>query len=236
MGVDNKLTCMVVDDESIARKGLMEQLSQHKALQVVAEAATVNQFLEKVTQVQPDVVFLDIMLRNQNVLDYFEQIERKPHVVFVSAYREFAVEGFELNVTDYLLKPVTDERLEQCVAKLSSIEQFQNTPKDVVFLKSNKQLFRLKVQDILYCKSMENYVQVFLKNKRLVCKLTLAALKERLKGHQFVHAHRSYLVNADKIESVSKLEIIIGEARIPISRDNKHAVYAEIFGMKSRVD
>ena len=225
------ITCMVVDDEIIARKGLIKQLRQFDGIAVVSEASSVTQFLSKLNETTPDVVFLDIMLRNQNVLNYFKQLKHMPLIAFVSAYREYAVEGFDLDVADYLLKPVTDSRLSRCVTRLIQLHRLKVNPEnDILFLKSNGKMFRIKTQDILYVKSMENYVQVFLEDKRLVCKQTIGKLRTRLKHTGIIQVHRSYLVNTNKIESIAKLEITMHGARIPISRDNKKNIYKQILG------
>jgi len=230
MGHQN-IKCMVVDDEVIARKGLINQLKSFESISVVDEASSVTQLFQKLKSHQLDVVFLDIMLRNQNVLHHFEQLENKPTVVFVSAYREFAVEGFDLNVADYLLKPVTETRLAKCVQKLIALNMNAQTQhNEVLFLKSSGKLFRVEIDDILYIKSMENYVQVFVKDKRLICKSTIGQLADKLKDFGFVQVHRSYVVNTHKIESIAKLKITIGESQIPISREKKKEIYAQIVG------
>ena len=158
-------------------------------------------------------------------------------MVFVSAYREFAVEGFDLEVADYLLKPVSPLRLAKCIDKLVALNNASSiSHSDVLFLKSSGKLFRVSVEDIYYVQSMENYVQVFLRDKRLICKVTLSYLVEKLRAYGFVQVHRSYLVNTCKIESMAKLEISINDVQIPISRDKKKEIYTQIIGTKPSLE
>jgi len=235
-----KIRCLVVDDEVLARKGFLRQLKNYNQLEVVGEAGSQETFFKELERLQPDVVFLDIMLRHKNIMDYLTNERVVPILVFVSAYSHYALSGFDLKATDYLLKPVSDTRLDQCIQKV--IETYKSKindssqQKNFLYLKSNGKYYRIPPKDILYIKSLENYVVIHLETKKLICKMTLMQLLKMLPLLQFVQVHRSYVVNINRVDCVEKLNVYIGDEIIPISRDKKQETYKELMGISYNWD
>lgn len=229
------MRCLVVDDEVVARRGIIRQLEKIKTLEVVGEANCIDAFIEAKEKYKPDLIFLDIMLRNKNIMDYLSDGIDLPMIVFVTAYNHYALTGFDLKAVDYLLKPVSDDRLNQCIDRalqLFSTKHFDHLYQDKnLFLKSSGKYFRVSPSDILYVKSMENYVLIYLENKKLVCKLTMEQMIRLLPLGLFLQVHRSYLVNVKKIDFIEKLTIYIQNELIPISRDKRKTIYHSLMGI-----
>ncbi|MFM9945847.1 MAG: LytR/AlgR family response regulator transcription factor, partial [Bacteroidia bacterium] len=206
-----KMRCLVVDDEIVARRGIIRQLEKIKSLEVVGEANCIDAFIEVKERCKPDLIFMDIMLRNKNSMDYLSSVIDLPMVVFVTAYSHHAITGFDLKAVDYLLKPVSDHRLNQCIEKAHQLFHTQSIKPlhqaGNLFLKSNGKYYNISPSDISFIKSMENYVVVYLETKKLVCKLTMEQMVRLLPSGLFFQVHRSYLVNVKKIDFIEKLNI-----------------------------
>ena len=228
------IRCLVVDDEVLARRGFVRQLKKYAQFEVVGEAGSQESFFKEMERLQPDVVFLDIMLRHKNSMDYLTRNSILPILVFVSAYSHYALKGFDLKAEDYLLKPVSDERLDQCIQKITAVFSSKNpsagSSNTYVYLKSNGRFHRIIPHDILYIKSLENYVVVHLETKKLICKITLGQIMKLLPGNHFFQVHRSYVVNLNRVDCVEKLNVYIRDEIIPISRDKKQETYRELMG------
>lgn len=225
---------MVVDDEVVARKGFIKQLGMFPFIEVAGEAGSQEAFFKLLEKTQPDMVFLDIMLRNKNILDYLANIRIRPLLVIVSAYSNYALKGFDLMAADYLLKPVSDQRLEQCLNKIKETIALKTEAgirrSDQLYLKSNGKFYRIAPDDILFVKSLENYVVLHLDHKKLICKLSLMQLLKMLPAHKFIQVHRSYAVNIHRVDYIEKLNVYIKDVIIPISRDKKQETYRELMG------
>lgn len=229
------MRCLVVDDEVVARRGLIRQLEKINTLEVVGEANCIDAFVEANEKCKPDLIFLDIMLRNKNILDHLSLKDKLPMIVFVSAYSNYAITGFDLKAVDYLLKPVSTERLNQCIDKVHQLFNsnfaFPSYHTANLFLKSNGKYYRISPSDILFVKSMENYVVIYLENKKLICKITMEQMLRMLPGSLFLQVHRSYLVNVQKIDFIEKLTIYIQNEVIPISRFKRKDIYNNLMGI-----
>lgn len=183
------------------------------------------------TTLQPDLVFLDIMLCDENVLEHLVGSEDFPLLVFVSAYPAYACNGFDLNAVDYLLKPVSSERLSRSTQK--AYTQFLNRSAEnnkQLCLKSNGKYYLIHFNDICFVEGMQNYVVVHCRNQKLICKATMTYILKTLPAEDFIQVHRSYIINHRKVESLDNNTIYIGEKSIPISRDKKKEVHARILG------
>ncbi len=234
------MRCLVVDDELVARRGMIKQLEKINTLEVVGEANCMDAFIAANDKYKPDLIFLDIMLRNHNIMDYLSKGIELPMVVFVSAYSHYALTGFDLKAVDYLLKPVSDDRLHQCIERAQHLFYTKNfnspTYSESIYVKSNGKYYRVYPSDILFVKSMENYVLIFMDNKKLVCKLTMEQMSRLLPSYVFLQVHRSYLVNIKKIDFIEKLNITIHNETIPISRDKRKEIYHKLMGMTIKIE
>ena len=232
------MRALVIDDERLARKELINLLNQLETVEVVGEAVNVEDAKEKIDQLQPDVIFLDIQMPEKTGFDLLEELDNLPHVVFTTAYDEYALKAFQVNALDYLLKPIEPKRLEDAVLKLQGKmegiakreeqeglgNQKKLTLEDQVFVKDGEKCWFVKLAEIRLFESVGNYARVFFGvNKPLILK-SLNSLEERLDPKTFFRANRKHIVNLRMIEKVEPffnggllLEIKGGE-KIEVSR------------------
>jgi two-component system LytT family response regulator len=213
------MRAIIVDDERLARNELRNLLSEFPEIDVVEEASNASEALEKIAQLQPDVVFMDIHMPGTNGIEALKQLKELdeiPKVVFVTAYDEHAIEAFRLNALDYLLKPVDPDRLNETINKLVSSEEEenfealqQNTRKDrllsiedKIFLKDGEKCFYIGLRDIRYFESMGNYVKVYFYNNKPMILRSLNSLEERLSSDHFFRANRKYIINLNHITAI----------------------------------
>ncbi|MCU0379982.1 MAG: response regulator [Chitinophagaceae bacterium] len=228
---------IIIDDERLARNELKKLLSEYPEIEVVAEAANASEGIQRIEEFQPDLVFLDIQMPGKTGFDMLAELDRAPHVIFTTAYDEYALRAFEVNALDYLLKPVEPKRLSDAIQKLEHAEERESegpeTPavargtlgeNDQVFVKDGERCWFVKLTDIRLFESVGNYAKVFFgPNKPLILK-SLNALEERLDERVFFRANRKHIVNLRMIEKVEPyfnggllLEIKGGE-KIEVSR------------------
>jgi two-component system LytT family response regulator len=228
---------IIIDDERLARNELKKLLSEYPEIEVVAEAANASEGIQRIEEFQPDLIFLDIQMPGKTGFDMLAELDRAPHVIFTTAYDEYALRAFEVNALDYLLKPVEPKRLSDAIQKLEHAEERESegpeTPavargtlgeNDQVFVKDGERCWFVKLTDIRLFESVGNYAKVFFgPNKPLILK-SLNALEERLDERVFFRANRKHIVNLRMIEKVEPyfnggllLEIKGGE-KIEVSR------------------
>jgi two-component system, LytTR family, response regulator len=228
---------VIIDDERLARNELKKLLSEYPEIEVVAEAANASEGIQKIEEHHPDLIFLDIQMPGKTGFEMLAELDRAPHVIFTTAYDEYALRAFEVNALDYLLKPVEPKRLSDAIQKLEHIdekevdeEDQQNVARgplgefDQVFVKDGERCWFVKLTDIRLFESVGNYAKVFFgTNKPLILK-SLNALEERLDEKIFFRANRKHIVNLRMIEKVEPyfnggllLEIKGGE-KIEVSR------------------
>jgi len=228
---------IIIDDERLARNELKKLLSEYPEIEIVAEAANAAEGIQRIEELQPDLIFLDIQKPGKTGFEMLAELDRSPHVIFTTAYDEYALRAFEVNALDYLLKPIEPKRLSDAIQKLEHIEEKENegseTPSmprgplgefDQVFVKDGERCWFVKLTDIRLFESVGNYAKVFFgPNKPLILK-SLNALEERLDEHIFFRANRKHIVNLRMIEKVEPyfnggllLEIKGGE-KIEVSR------------------
>ena len=206
------MKALIVDDERLARVELKRLLQPFKDINVVGEAVNVEDALEKITQLTPDLVFLDIQMPGKSGFDLLEELDSVPTVVFTTAYDEYALKAFEYNAMDYLLKPIEPQRLEETIKKLVEkdkreiVSQVTDgkvlTEKDQVFVKDGERCWFVKLETVRLFESEGNYVRIYFgENKPLILR-TLNYLDERLDPKSFFRANRKHIVNLKWIESI----------------------------------
>lgn len=200
------MKAIVVEDSRLAREGLVRMLSNYPQIQIVGQADTVDSALALVAQWQPELLFLDIHLPGSNSFALLEQLDYLPKVVFTTAYSDYAIRSFDFNTVDYLLKPISQARLEQAVVKLlaaSETEPESPIPRPVmtlepdskIFVKDGEQCHLVDLKDILYIESCKNYVQLFFGSHHAFVKKAMTAVEERLPRSLFFRASRQHIVN-----------------------------------------
>ncbi len=230
------MRAIIIDDERLARTELRKLLQDFPEVEVIDEAANADEGINKIDSLQPDLVFLDIQMPGKTGFDMLAQLERAPHVIFTTAYDEYALKAFEVNALDYLLKPIEPKRLADAMQKLHMAETKENhiipenfnhsilAEVDQVFVKDGERCWFVKLSDIRLFESVGNYAKVFFAtNKPLILK-SLNALEERLDPKTFFRANRKHIVNLRMIEKIEPyfnggllLELKGGE-KIEVSR------------------
>ncbi len=220
--------CIVVDDEELARRLMKRHLSEFNDFEVVAYCESAIDAL-KIIQEQPiDLMFLDIEMPLLKGTDFLKNLNKKPKVIFTTAFREYALEGFELNVIDYLLKPINFTRFLTSIEKfLESVKTIEDSKVDYIYIQSNKKNIKIILEDVLYIESKKEYVQIHFKEKKVLFKGGITQFEQKLNDH-FVRVHRSYIVNTNKITAYTKSDIEIEQLEIPIGDSYKERVLKKI--------
>jgi len=229
---------IIIDDERLARNELRKLLGDHSEIEIIAEAANAEEGKQKIEELQPDLIFLDIQMPGKTGFDLLTELERAPHVIFTTAYDEYALKAFEVNALDYLLKPVEPKRLADALLKMDNIDEKENssggdqsipqrgilTDHDQVFVKDGERCWFVKLADIRLFESVGNYAKVYFSNNKPLILKSLNALEERLDEKVFFRANRKHIVNLRMIEKVEPyfnggllLEIKGGE-KVEVSR------------------
>ncbi|MCQ2751940.1 MAG: LytTR family DNA-binding domain-containing protein [Coriobacteriales bacterium] len=224
------LKAIIVDDEAPARSELHFLLDETKMVQVVAEAANVREAMEKIHKFRCDILFLDVNMPGVNGIELAESLRilrNPPYIIFVTAYSEYAVKAFEINVTDYLVKPVETERLIKSINKVKSLIASSGKPSAtnrIAVEKGGKKLF-VSTDKIRYIMSKDDYSYIYTKQDRYLSTESLAHLEEKLETSKFFRVHRRYLVNLNFVSAVETasggtllLQIKGEEEKIPVSR------------------
>ena len=227
------LKVILIDDERLARSELKRLLSDFADVEVIAEAANANEGIEKIESLNPDLIFLDIQMPGKTGFDMLTQLEKAPHVIFVTAYDEYALKAFEVNALDYLMKPVEPKRLAEALLKVRQKEEeemlsYNNrgilNEHDQVFVKDGERCWSVKLSDVRLFESVGNYAKVYFgTNKPLILK-SLNALEERLDEKVFFRANRKHIINVRKIEKIESyfngglLIDLAGGEKIEVSR------------------
>ncbi|WP_421891677.1 LytR/AlgR family response regulator transcription factor [Marinoscillum sp.] len=203
---------LIVDDERLARKELMSLLEPHKKIEVVGEATDADDAIEKINELNPDLIFLDIQMPGKSGFDLLESLDHVPRVIFTTAYDEFALKAFEVNALDYLLKPVQPERLEEAIAKLqvesdrattaADAEKRSLGKEDQVFVKDGDKCWFVKLADVRLFESDGNYIKVYFGGNKPMIHKSLNALDERLDDRTFFRASRKHIINLGWVENI----------------------------------
>ena len=215
------IKCVAIDDEPIALQLMKAHIEKSPALQLVQvfeDAITAAEFL----RMHPvDLLFVDIQMPHVNGLDLVRAIENKPMIIFTTAHRKFAFEGFELQAIDYLLKPVSFERFTKAVAKAEEFYKFKNTAAsqdEYLFVYSEYKLIKIDLNEIEFIESLEDYVRIHLTNgKPILSLMPLKRVLQKLPQKKFQRVHRSYIVSVNKIKGVNNKRIILAAAQVPVS-------------------
>ena len=223
------MKALIVDDERLARKELMSLLEGYKDIQVVGEATDAEDALEKITKIDPDLIFLDIQMPGKSGFDLLEDLDKSPKVIFTTAYDEFAIKAFEFNALDYLLKPIQKERLGEAINKLHFEEERPTKgsglgENDQVFVKDGEKCWFVKLSEVRLFESDGNYIKVYFRENKPMIHKSLNALDERLDSKTFFRASRKHIINlgwVDKIDTWFNGGLLVqlkGGEKIEVSR------------------
>jgi two-component system, LytTR family, response regulator len=223
------IKCLIVEDEPLARNLLKDYVDKIPSLQLIKTCSNALEAMEVLNNQFVDLLFLDIQMPEITGVSFFKALSKKPLVVFTTAYSEYALEGYELDVVDYLLKPITFERFVKAVDKASqrmpktstqtSITDTVSSDKfpDFVFVKDGTKLVKVKLDDILYIEGMKDYVTIYTGQQKISSLQRMKAMEDQLPRDKFIRIHHSYIINIAAVESIHKNEVKIGNSLLPVS-------------------
>ncbi len=232
-----KYNCLIVEDEPLAAEVLRDYIHQVPFLELKQICADALYAMEILQSEKVDLIFLDIHLPKLKGLDFLEALKTPPSVIITSAYKDYALQGFELNVIDYLLKPIRFNRFLKAVDKLNQPKTFAiNLPagkgpdREYFFFNVGKKKVKIFLDEILYIESLREYVKITTKEKSIHTKFQLSEIEEKLSKNNFLRIHRSFIVAKDKIATFTSAEIEINNKAIPIGRSYKELVLSVLQG------
>jgi DNA-binding LytR/AlgR family response regulator len=236
------INCIIIDDEPLARKGLKEYIADVDFLQLAGEFDSAVKAMDLLAKEEVQLLFLDIQMPKITGLDFFKALKYAPPVIFTTAFPQYALEGFELNALDYLVKPVSFERFLK--AALRAKEYYELRQKnnaldvqggaapDYFFIKADGKLVKIRYDDILFVEALQNYVVIQTPEKKYITYLTFKAVEDYLRPDKFIKTHKSYIISASRVDSIEGNDIRIGQHHIPISRNLKDEVMEKLVNGK----
>ncbi|MEM1322421.1 MAG: LytTR family DNA-binding domain-containing protein [Bacteroidota bacterium] len=235
------INCLIVDDEELARNLVENYIDRVPHLNVVGKCADPFEAMQVLQENKVDLLFLDIQMPNLTGIEFLKTLSQKPLVIFTTAYKEYAMEGYELDIVDYLLKPFRFERFLQAINKAGKLLKPMTPPpapatpttevkqKDYILVKSEFKVFRIFYKDILYIKSMKEYIAYHTSNGRTLSLGSLKKLEQELPPELFIRIHKSYMANISYIEALEGNMIHLGDQKLPIGTSYKEEVLKRIF-------
>jgi DNA-binding LytR/AlgR family response regulator len=232
-----QLNCLIVDDEPVARKGLEEYVREVEFLNLVGLSENAMKATGMMSQHPIDLLFLDIQMPKLTGIELLKTIKNPPLVIITTAYSEYALEGYALDVVDYLMKPITFERFLKAAQKAFDLHQLKKSGQEKVgedhfFVKCDSKFEKVFFNEVTYIEGLQNYAVIHTLSKKLITYITMTSLEHQLPKEQFMKVHKSYIVSIPQVKAIEANEILIGQARIPISRNLKDEVVNQILGNK----
>lgn len=229
------MNCIVVDDEPLARQLIESYVERIEGLQLVKSCANALEAFSFMQQKPVDLVFLDIQMPQITGIELLRSLKNKPRVILITAYREYAFEAFDLDVVDYLLKPVSFERFLRAIGKiyqlaqplLSGVEAATSAStgtldENYIYFKQDREMVKVYLKDILYIESLRDYVKVKTSHSQIITYQKISYLEQKLPENKFCRVHRSFIIALDKVSSFTQHSVRVGEFEIPIGRNYKN--------------
>lgn len=229
-----KFKCLIIEDEPLAAEVIGEYIQQLPHLELIAMCTNAIDGLQVLKTTAIDILFLDINLPRLSGIDFLRSLVKKPAVIFITAHREYAIEGYELDITDYLLKPVAFSRFLMAVNKITERNQvqvtaeLQNPPKDHLFVNVSRKRQKIMYNEIVYFESKREYVSIVTQQGSYLTKIQLSELEKQLDKSEFIRIHRSFIVSKRKIKAYNATEVDLSAIQIPIGRNYKTQVLFQL--------
>lgn len=230
-----KYNCLIVDDEPLAINVIKMHIAKLDSLEIAGTCNRASEAFNVLKSKRIDLLFLDIKMPGISGIEFLKTLSHPPKVILTTAYRDYALEGFELNVVDFLLKPIPFDRFLKAINKFfdmnekSEITFHQSEEKEqlngFIYVKANKKVHKIKLNEIIYIESLKDYVKIFTNTKNIVAKYALSTLESELPSIFFIRIHRSFIVSLNKITGFTATSIEIGETELPIGRMYRHLVF-----------
>nr|WP_294905431.1 LytTR family DNA-binding domain-containing protein [uncultured Lacibacter sp.] len=233
-----QINVVIIDDEPLARKGLKEYVADVDFMQLAGEYDHPLKAVDLISKGDVQLLLLDIEMPKITGIEFFRSLKNAPPVIFTTAYPQYALDGFELNALDYLVKPVSFDRFLKAALKAKEYYELrqQNKAADAnqsdFYIKADNQFVRIAFSDVQFVEALQNYVCIYTAEKKYISYLTMKSVEEYLPTAQFVKTHKSFIVNAAKIDAIEGNEIRIASHRIPISRSEKEEVMEQLLKNK----
>jgi len=235
------MKCIIVDDEPLAIEVIESYVARLDDFEIVAKCSNALKAFEILQKQEVDVIFLDIQMPKLTGIEFLKSLQHPPQVIFTTAYRDYAIESYELDVVDYLLKPISFDRFMKAVGKLynehkvapqiaPSTPQTAESEDTYIYLKVDKKMVKILLKDILYIESLKDYVRIKTNEKTVVTHQKISYLEEKLPEECFMRIHRSYIVSISKVESYSSTAIEVPNQELPIGRNYKNQVLTVLNG------
>ncbi len=234
------MKCIIVDDEPIARKGIAKMVSNIYSLKLLDSFENANLASDFIKENEVDLIFLDIQMPGLNGLDFARQISKTTLIIFTTAFAEFALDSYEVDAVDYLIKPIHPSRFEKAVEKAQVyhkmllteeenmlIEQVEN---DFMYIKSDRRYFKVTFKDILFVEGLKDYVIIHTENQKLITHVNLKNAHKLLPESKFLRINRSYIVNTERIDSFSNNDVFIGLHEIGICNFYRDDFFEKMLG------
>lgn len=225
------IKCLIVDDEPLSRDVLKAYCTDHPDLEITAICKDAFEAMNALEKSSVDLIFLDVNMPKLSGINFYKSLNQKPMVVFTTAYPEFAVEGFELDATDYLLKPFSFERFVKAVNKVKDKSTNQpDTNEKYILLKADRKVYKVDFSEILFFEALGDYVKAHLQDKVLIVTTTLKKLMEELPSSAFMRTHKSFIIAKNKIEYLEGNQIQLTNQKIPIGQAYREEVLKKLEG------
>lgn len=231
-----KLNCLIIDDEPMARKGLEEYITDTDFLHRVASCENAIKSSPFLAEQKIDLIYLDIQMPKLSGIDFLKTLKRPPLTILTTAFPEYAVEGYSLDVIDYLVKPITFERFLKASRKALEFLQLKSraanafVDSDYFFVRCDNKFEKIFFNDVSYVEAMQNYAVIHAGGRKLITYITLTSLEHQLPADRFIKVHKSFIVSVPHVTAIEGNEIIIGQVRIPISRSLREEIVHQILG------
>lgn len=216
------MKCIIIDDDKLSRKTLEKHIQNRPELNLIGQFEDAISALPILKKKEVDLVFLDVVMPNMSGIDLMKFLEDLPQIIIISEHKEYAVEGFNFNVTDYLTKPITKERFSSAIDKAFERRIFEQVKEDhyqSISVKQRSGYINIATDDILYIEGFGDYVNVILsEGKKVTVLSTIKGMEEQLAEYNFKRIHRSYIVNLKKVDKVVENDVYVGDHVIPVSR------------------
>lgn len=233
--MSKSINCIIVDDEAIARDIIALHLSKIERICVVAQCSNAVEAFNTISQHDIDLVFLDINMPEISGIAFAKSINKNVKIIFTTAYRDYAVEGFDLQAVDYVMKPISFERLSQAINRYFDISEphIATTAKplesqDFIFIRADRRMQKLDFDSIVYVESFSDYIKIHCKDKTLVTRETISNIEAKLPKTQFLRIHRSYIVAIKEITAFTNEFVSIVDKTLTISRSYKQDVLKQL--------
>jgi len=232
-----KLNCLIIDDEPLARKGLQEYVDEIDFLHRIASCENALKASQYLNESSVDLLYLDIHMPKVSGIDFLKTLKHPPMTIFTTAYTDYAIEGYALDVIDYLVKPITFERFLRASQKAMEFFQLRaraensaGNQADYFFVRCDSKFEKVFFGEVSYIEALQNYAVIHVPGRKLITYITLTGLENQLPKDRFVKVHKSYIVSVTHIRAIDGGEILIGDDRIPISRNLRDDVIRQIMG------